>query len=94
MMDRELDPVRPLVFRVWFAFFWRIFLGTVFIGFVMGTLFGFVGGAGGMSQEDIGTVAGPFSMITFMVVLYVVLQRLMIKGFGPFRLAIMEKSSA
>lgn len=96
---REVEPTYLMALRFWWAWLWRqglVLIPTLFLLIAATTLIlVIVGKAAGMSQEEVSAIAGPMGFVLGLGVgcfaqLYII-RRLMTKGFGRFRIAIVEK---
>lgn len=90
-MSYEAEATYGTAARVWWAMTWRILptaiLGALIIGFVIGLI-------SGAMNTDVNTAAAFSGIVGFAFGLWVMLfmiRRLMTKGFGRYRLAVMVK---
>lgn len=90
-MSYEAEATYGTAAKVWWALTWRILptaiLGSLIIGFVIGLI-------SGAMQTDINAASVFAGILGFAFGLWVMLfmiRRLMTKGFGRYRLAVMVK---
>lgn len=91
----EVQATYGNALRIWWAWFWRqmllmipLVLVTAFVvGFIVGMLFP----AGDGENSAAGFMGGLIGVVVSLGVQIFVIHRLMNKGFGRFRLALMEK---
>jgi ABC-type uncharacterized transport system permease subunit len=86
----ELEPTMKLAFKAWWAFAWRSMLAAIVAGAALGALFGLVFA---MLKLNIGTspIPGLMGMALGAYLSVWIFQRLMIKGFGNYKIVIVEK---
>ena len=96
---REVEPTYFNALRLWWAWFWRqgLVLVPMFLVLVvsMTLILVVIGKSMGLGKEEISAIAGPMGFLLGLGVgmfaqLYII-RRLMTKGFGRFRIAIVEK---
>lgn len=87
----EVEPTYRHVFQLWWAMLWRI-IPLVMIGsFVLGFITAFISHIMDMDKNSMQTVSALVGGAWGLYVTLWVLRRLIIKGFGKYRLSIVEK---
>jgi len=90
-MQNEVEPTLGLGLKLWWASFWRI-MPLVLIGsFVVGFIIGILGLILGVDNKALNIVAGIAGGVFGIYVSAFIFRRLMVKGFGRYRLAVVEK---
>ncbi len=77
--------------KVWWALMWRVLLFSVLVGFAIGVAVGIVASVMGENPASFAILVNLAGMLTFMVVSFFVCKKLLTKGFGRYRLAVVEK---
>lgn len=90
-MSYEAEPTYETALKVWWALFWRIMptaiAGAILIGFVIGL----ASGALNIDVNAASIFSGILGFVFGMWVILFMIRRLMVKGFGRYRLAVMVK---
>lgn len=88
-MRGELEATYPLALKVWWAIVWRTISLGVLAGLALGFVFGIASAVTGlMLPQYVHAIIGLFGG---MAACLWVLKRLMTKGFGNYRLAVLEE---
>jgi hypothetical protein len=95
----EAEPTYQTALKLWWAMVWRfvpvIVICIVVASIAIGVVSAMIGVATGMEKEQVqnmGAVAGFFVGLVLNVLVSIwLIRRLMTKGFGRFRLAVMVK---
>jgi hypothetical protein len=77
--------------RVFWALTWRTLLIGVPLAVFIGVIFGFVSAFIGIPQDKVGLYGGVIGQIIILPVYIFVIKRLFNKGFGKYRLQVVEK---
>ena len=85
------DATFGLAAKIWWAFTWRAVLLAVSVNFVIGFVLGFIGRAANINLLYISLVCGLCFGIYASIF---ILKRMMVKGFGPYKLAVVRDDNA
>ena len=92
-MNYEVEPTIGMGLKLWWAFTWRGaffgILGAVLIGVVLGV----VGAVIKLDPLVVGIASGVTGLIYGIYMMAWAVRRLMIKGFGRYRLVVVEKNA-
>ncbi len=91
MLKNEVEVSWFLGLRLWWAWFWRTMLVVLFWAVIVGTLLGFVGYFMGVDSDIVSKISGLAGAGVAFYVMPLVFKRLISKGFGRYRLAVLEK---
>lgn len=90
-MQHEVEPTLGLGLRLWWASFWRIMPIVIIGSFVIGFIIGVLGYVIGVDTKILNTFAGIMGGVFGIYISAIIFKRLMVKGFGRYRLAVVEK---
>lgn len=76
---------------VFWALTWRTLIIGVPLAMIIGGIIGFVGYTQGVEQDQIATYGGIVAQFIVIPVYVYVIRRLFTKGFGKYRLQVVEK---
>jgi len=90
-MNNIVEPSFLLAVKVWWAWAWRSMLTVLALSMLAGFFFGIMGALMGIEQNTVSTIAGltGFCIGLYFTVFFI--KRLMVKGFGKYRLQVVEK---
>ncbi len=89
-MDAEI-PTEKLALQIWWAMTWRIIPFALLGGMVVGLIIGLIAG---IMKADPSSIEAPATLAGLLLGLFIsvrVIMRLMTKGFGEYRLAVVRK---
>lgn len=88
-MRNEVEANYSTALKLWWALIWRTVPLAMAGAFVIGLVLGIIVGVTGLGLSPI--VSGVFGLVWGAFASVWVIKRLMTKGFGNYRLAILEK---
>ena len=91
MQNIEMSPSWGLGLKVWWAWFWRTMILVFVLSIIIGIIVGVIGALIGLAQATISFSGGLFGLAIGLYLGPAILKRLMTKGFGRYRLAVMRK---
>jgi hypothetical protein len=77
--------------QVWWALTWRMIIVLLPLSFLAGGIFGAVGALMGVPLVSVKYVANIIGLVLGISITIAVLHRLLTKGFGKYRLQVVEK---
>lgn len=87
----EQVPTLGIAAKAWWALTWRSLLCAVVVGTVWGFVIGIIASIAGWQQGGMTLLAGVGGFFLGAYVSIRIMRRLMIKGFGRYRLSVVEK---
>ncbi|MEM6810997.1 MAG: hypothetical protein AAF549_00845 [Pseudomonadota bacterium] len=91
MRVTEEEPTWFWGLRVWWAWFWRYLLIVVILSALVGGGIGAIGALIGLASDTTASIGGGAGFLVGIIFMPFVFKRLMTKGFGKYRLAVVHK---